>query len=607
MLLKNIIKVKSHSVKYYTDLGYPPHKRLDTIEISPNDLPKSSHHKVWVKCDVCGNIKEIPWNKYLKNISKYNIYTCSNKCAVMKNKKTNLEKYGKEYGILTESIREKIKKTNLEKYGEEFFINSDEFKEKSRDTKIIKYDNPNYNNHEKISMTKKDKYGDSNYNNRYQFRTTSLNNHGYIHPMKSNIIKEKVKITNLERYGTYTTLKDINIIEQIKKTNTEKYGYSSHLKSNEIRDKIKKTNIEKYGSESFLSSNEYKNRVFDKIDSRLKEFECKLIDNSNIKKMKVKHLECGSIFEINYKTLYQRMSYISNSETNDLSLCVECTPLKSVSFLEKEIKTFIEDNYHGEIIENYRDKYEIDIYIPSLNVGFEFNGLYWHSELYKDKNYHLDKTNYFSSRNIRIIHIWEDDWNYKKDIVKSMILNIIGSIKNRIYARKTTIMELTDTKLIRKFLDDNHIQGFSNSKYKIGLLYEGELVSLMTFGYRHTNSRKEFELIRFCNKKEHVVVGGASKLFNYFNSKYKIENIISYSDISYATGRMYEILGFKEDGRSVPNYYWVVNGIKVHRFNFTKSKLVKEGYDSKMTEVQIMHKLGHYRVFGCGQIKYTFK
>ena len=84
------------------------------------------------------------------------------------------------------------------------------------------------------------------------------------------------------------------------------------------------------------------------------------------------------------------------------------------SFKEKELYDFIKLIYSGEIITSYRSGLEIDIYLPELKIGFEFNGLYWHSELFKDKNYHLDKTKYFKENGIRIIHVcayrdWETD------------------------------------------------------------------------------------------------------------------------------------------------------------------------------------------------------
>jgi hypothetical protein len=153
-------------------------------------------------------------------------------------------------------------------------------------------------------------------------------------------------------------------------------------------------------------------------------------------------------YEIDYDNYYKRT--LRNTKT-----CTICYPIsENSSIKELELRKYIESVYNGVIKNNYRDKYEIDIYLPELNLGFEFNGLYWHNSNKVDKNYHRRKLDFFKERNIRIYNIWEDDWDSKKDIIKSQIKNILKIIPNRIYARKCEIKEITDAKLVRKFLDE---------------------------------------------------------------------------------------------------------------------------------------------------------
>ena len=71
-------------------------------------------------------------------------------------------------------------------------------------------------------------------------------------------------------------------------------------------------------------------------------------------------------------------------------------------------------------------------------------------------------------------------------------------------------------------------------------------------------------------------------------------------------GGVYEKLGFDFVYRTKPNYWWVVDGIRKHRFNFSKSKLIKQGFDPDKTEVEIMHDRGFYRVYGCGLDKWVW-
>ena len=220
---------------------------------------------------------------------------------------------------------------------------------------------------------------------------------------------------------------------------------------------------------------------------------------------------------------------------------------------------------------------------------------YIHSSDKKDKNYHIDKTEYFKKRGIRIVHIWEDDWTYKQDIVKSIIRNLIGKTNNKIYARKCQVKEIKDVKLVRKFLDENHIQGFVSSKIKLGLYYNSELVSIMLFDKnegRKKMKESEWNLSRFCNKLNLSVVGGASKLLSYFK-KYNLKRIVSYADNDWSIGELYLKLGFKEVNKTNSDYKYIVEGKRIHKSRFRKSKT---GISESNIDL--------LKVYDCGKIKF---
>ena len=252
---------------------------------------------------------------------------------------------------------------------------------------------------------------------------------------------------------------------------------------------------------------------------------------------------------------------------------------------------------------------ELDIYIPSKNIAIEYNGLYWHSELYKSNDYHLNKTEECEKFGIQLIHIFEDEWLHKQDIVKSRLKNILGLTENRIYARKTEI-KLVSSKDSKIFLDNNHIQGNVNSSIKLGLYYNNELVSLMTFGNlrKNLNSKSEegkYELFRFCNKLNTTVIGGANKLLKYFIGIYNPKEIISYADRRWSTGNLYEKLGFSFIHNSEPNYFYILNNKREYRFKYRKDVLVKNGFDKDKTEKEIMLERGIYRIYDSGNKKYV--
>ena len=247
---------------------------------------------------------------------------------------------------------------------------------------------------------------------------------------------------------------------------------------------------------------------------------------------------------------------------------------------------------------------EIDIYIPEMKIGVECDGLIWHNEKTCDNNYHINKTNKAKNKGVRLIHIFEDEWKYKKDVVKSMLSAIFGKTQTTIYARNCEI-KIVGAHEKRIFIDTNHIQGDTKSKVNIGLYHNGELVSVMTFGTPRVNLKGDksegyWELVRFCNKIGARVVGGASKLLSYFKKNYNYKRIVSYCDKRWFDGKLYEKLGFTHDHDSKPNYFYVINDRRKNRFQFRKDALVKEGYDPAKTEHQIMLDRGIYRIYDCG-------
>ncbi len=548
------IKIEGGNINYYKSLGYNNIKVKDIIKIPIEQLPKTSHKKVLIKCDKCGDEKKshyFAYNKYLEN-SKESEYLCY-KCNDKNRKRTLLDKYGEDSLIKIKKFNDKRKNTIKKKFGFDHQCKSNEIKQKIIGTNVKKY--------------------------------------GVKYPAQSTEIRNKINNTNLEKYGNISSLINDKTLEKTFNTMIGKYGVKYSTQSEEILDKI------------------ISNGLLTKINKIKRE-------NNDILEIEngVYVAKCDQNKEHNYKidshSYYQRKMY-------KIPICTICNPIQhNISGNEVNILNFIKENYNNEIILNSRNiipPLELDIYIPELKLAFEFNGLYWHSELYKEKNYHLNKTEECEKNNIQLIHIYEDDWLYKQDIVKSMILNKLGKIENKIYARKTEVTEVFDNKLVREFLEKNHIQGFVGSNIKLGLFYDDELVSLMTFGKRRVAMGKkstndgEYELLRFCNKLNTNVVGGASKLFKYFINNYKPKEITTYADRSFSQGNLYKQLGFEFTSKTEPNYYYIIDGIRHHRFNFRKDKLVKEGYDKNKTEHQIMIERKIYRIYDSGNLKFIYK
>lgn len=562
--------------KYYKNLGYDVSK--EKIEIDINHLSLGSKYKIEVKCNYCGVVKKIDYNSYNKSTNKRNLPYCCKKCGSIKHKEIFLENNGVENPFQLDSVKEKIKETCLEKYGVDSFTKTDEYIEKSKKTSLENWGVENPSQSEEIKEKKKE---------------TLKKNYGVESPLKSEEIKNKLKKTNLDKYGVEYIFQNINIRENIKRKNLEKFGVEYHTMTEKWKSKMKSVYFDKYGSHPT------KNETFREENHKLANDVnyIKYIGNS------ISLFKCDRDKEHEFEILYDNYK---SRKLNKSPLCTVCNPIgDSQSIKEKEFYNFINSIYNGDIIQSYRDGLEIDVYLPDLNLGFEFNGLYWHSEECKDKFYHINKTKHFKERVIRIIHIWEDDWDNKRPILESQIKNWLGLTPNKVFARKCEVIEIEDSKIVSKFLEENHIQGRVGSNLKLGLYYNDELVSLMTFDHyegRNKMNKNEWNINRFCNKLNHNIIGGASKLFKHFIKNYEVKRVISYSDSDWSLGFLYEKLGFEKINEGNPDYKYILNGSRIHKSKFRKSRL-----DTNLSESVYMKKSQIYKIWDCGKIKFEKK
>jgi len=534
------VKINPANFKHYYKLNTNI-KNNETYIFDINDLTKSSSALINVICDECASEKEIKYKYYIKYGFSDGVYYCR-KCNT---KKKIQEKYGVDNVFQLEKTKDKIKETVNLKYGVDNVSQSEDIQNKKQETYLKRTKDIN----DEINMKRSE---------------TIFNMYGVKNISQTSIIKNKKQ----EIWANKTIEELDEIIEKRKKTHIRNNGdYNIYINNRP----------------AFIISND-KNYV-KYLSKNLHLFKC----------------EHGHEFILTTDNYYNR-------KRSEIDLCVICNPLNSLHTSGKELKLlkFIKEHYNGEIITNDRNILngkELDIYLPELKLAFEFNGLYWHNELNKDKNYHLDKYKKCKDNDIKLFHIYEDDWDYRKNIIKSMILNKLNITKNKIYARNTDIRIITDNKIIKDFLNENHLQGYTSSSIKIGLFYNNNLISLMIFKKKDNN----YEITRFVNKLNMIIIGGASKLFNYFIKNHSYDNITTFSNNDYSDGNLYEILNFKKIKNLLPDYSYIYNKKRRHKFNFRKNKLKKMGYDiSTKTEHDICLENGLFRIYDSGKIKWEY-
>ena len=277
---------------------------------------------------------------------------------------------------------------------------------------------------------------------------------------------------------------------------------------------------------------------------------------------------------------------------------------KTSSAAENELASFI-TSLGMTVIKNSRSiisPEEVDIYLPDQKIAIEYDGLYWHSSLYKTATYHLEKTNKCVEKGIRLIHIFEDEWLEREFIVKNRLKAILKKTPYRIFARKCKVKTISPSSA-RLFCEKYHIQGYIDASYRLGLFYKNRMVGLMTF----RKDKDGYELSRYCTVGQFTIVGGAGKLLAHFE-KMKITSIITtYADLRWSMGNLYEMLGFTFIHNSSPNYFYWKRGYKrAARQRFQKHKLAKtlKVYDENISSAENIKKNDYHIIHDCGNKVY---
>ena len=558
-----------------------------------------------------------------------------------------------------------------EKIGQYSKDHSKELLEKRTKTNLARYGVKNISNISEINQAKSDTWKNKSKEEVQQIvelrQETLMKHFGVTIPSKSEVIKEKIKQTNLERYKVTTTLntescrqkttnaiitKMPEIMKKRKETNLKKYGTEHAFQNEGIKKKSKQTNLQKYGVNNPAESKDIYQKI---IKTNLDRYgSIHPLQNQDIKASMIRTLQnkynvtnASQIESVKRKKQQQFFNILINSDrlrdhyqpnfnvdeystineyyewkcikcntifkycinNGRIPRCPVCYPHTQTSLSETEITNFCR-TYFNKIYENSRDlisPYEIDIYIPEIKLGIEFNGLYWHSEISgrKNREYHQLKLLLTLQNNIQLIQIFEDEWRDQSYIVKSILLNKFNKNNYRFFARKCQIYSVP-TETARQFYFDNHLQGFINGQH-LGLYYNDEFVSMMTVGKPRFNINYEIEIYRFCNKSNTTVTGGLSKLLNAFINLLNPKSIITYADARYGIGTGYYKCGFKFIGTTEPGYYYMKYYNERKTRNQFQKHLLKdklELFDENLTEWENMQLNGYDRIWDCGNFVY---
>jgi len=331
--------------------------------------------------------------------------------------------------------------------------------------------------------------------------------------------------------------------------------------------------------------------VLNRIQGRFAEFEL-LTPMEEYYSRQEQHLnfKCKKCGGVNKKTL---QTFERGSQ------CQFCFPI-GVSKGEKEISEWLKE-MGLEVRTSDRtvlSPKEIDVFLPSYNLGIEFNGLYWHSELSPrgiDRRDHLTKTEAAIEHGMQLFHVFSDEWEKKRVIVQSMILHRIGMTPTRLGARELKVIT-PDTVSRRDFFINNHISG--DVPASIAFALEDCLGIVCCLSLRRPRQKRwgqHMEIARFSTRVMTHVSGGLNRLVRRairYAKQEGYEGIVTYADRRFSVGNGYCRTGFELVGNTGLDYWYTDGRVRVDRFS-VRAK-------GNLTERARAQRLGLGRVWGCG-------
>jgi len=344
----------------------------------------------------------------------------------------------------------------------------------------------------------------------------------------------------------------------------------------------------------------------------------KYVTNSHLKKHGITSWE----YKLKYPMSMSCSINFKKRMTEQLAAAQESAIPKWVSGPETDLRTFISGlglEFSGSNRSLLRGT-EVDILIPSLKIGIEFNGNRYHSEIYgkKRRTHHLDKLMKMNDVGYGLVQIFEDEWEERGEQVCSKLKRILGCDSGAKVSARDCDVAMIDASIKNSFLNKYHIQGEDRSTIHYGLMHNDDLVAVMTFDpHRNMTQSKDgqYELKRFATKDGLFVRGGAGKLLASFIREVKPKSIMSFADRRWTlnvNNNMYTALGFQFDGSTPPEYHYYNSRLhrtkRWNKFQFGKSSIAKKFphiYHPEKTEWRMMQEAGFDRIWDCGKFRYV--
>jgi hypothetical protein len=193
---------------------------------------------------------------------------------------------------------------------------------------------------------------------------------------------------------------------------------------------------------------------------------------------------------------------------------------------------------------------ELDIVLPDYKLAIEVNGLYWHSnQKGKNKEYHLNKTISANKVGYTLIHLFEDDWMLKKEVVKRYLSNLLMQRHEMVGVKYSVVSPLE----AKSFHLVTSLQEYDNYPFSIGIRDTTKLLACMSFT---EIKNREVELIQYSENTP--LLDGFKNLLKYYLEIATISKITSYSNKCWPEEVNYLEFGFTKTEEIPPRKYYII-------------------------------------------------
>jgi G:T-mismatch repair DNA endonuclease (very short patch repair protein) len=268
---------------------------------------------------------------------------------------------------------------------------------------------------------------------------------------------------------------------------------------------------------------------------------------------------------------------------------------------------------------------ELDIYLPAAKLAIEYCGEYWHShgdaadEKAKKLN-HAKKYADCKAQGIRLITLWESEWQEHNYAVRRLLRNAVGKSKGKLMARKCELRKVTNAEA-RVFYDRYHPQGGAGHGEHYALFWKGKMVACMRFVLGANDrgaaaANRTWTLGRYATRV--TVAGAASRLFKAFLTEYNPPEVKSFSDNRFFDGGMYAQLGFTLEEDVPPDYtVWHPKLGMSPKPHYQRRQIPKrlaeagvvDAFDPETdprTEKEMTYLMGARRLYDCGKKRWKW-